>query len=480
MCAQVPSSFDAERFRQLGHRLVDQLTDYLLTVTDRREYDALPWVDPDELAEQWPVVDGRPEQLDELITRVVNESTHLHHPGYVGHQVTSPLPLASLGSFLGSFLNSANAVYEMGPAATAIEHNVIAWMAGQIGFGDDADGVLTSGGSLGNLTALLAARQAQAGHDVWTEGEAGGQPLALLVGAWSHYSVSRAAQVMGLGKVGIYAVEADTEFRTRPEALPAALAAARRDGRQPIAVCTSSCCTATGSFDPLEPIAEFCAQEGLWLHVDGAHGASAVLSPKYRHLTAGLDQADSVVWDAHKMMLMPALCTAVLYRDGRRSYEAFAQEASYLLHKRDPREEWYNLCGRTVECTKPMLGLPLYLALAAYGSAMFGDYVTYCFDLGRRFGEILSAELDFELPVRPDGNIICFRWLPGQETNLDELQARIRMRIIEDGGFYPVQTKLPDGIYLRTTLINPLTTEADLLELIRQIRTVGRSLLKGG
>jgi L-2,4-diaminobutyrate decarboxylase len=261
----------------------------------------------------------------------------------------------------------------------------------------------------------------------------------------------------------------DERFRLRPEALPATFELAERAGRRVFAVVASAGSTSTGAFDPLEPVAEFCRQRGLWFHVDGAHGAAAVLSPKYAHLAAGMGRADSVVWDAHKMMLLPALLTAVLFRDSRRSYEAFSQRADYLL-RQHAHGEWWNPAHRTLECTKRMMGFELWAALALHGTRMFSDYVTRMFDLGRTFAAMLDDADDFELAVAPDCNIVCFRHVPPDYESLDAHQERIRARLIAEGSFYLVQTRLRGQVHLRVTLINPLTSEADLEALLAAIR----------
>jgi L-2,4-diaminobutyrate decarboxylase len=476
----IPSPFDPETFREQGRSLVDHLADYLHRAL-RGDLPVLPWRPPAELAAAWETPfseapDSDPRALGSLLARVIAESNHLHHPRYVGHQVTAPLPAAALADLASALLNNSMAVYEMGPSATAIERAVIRFLASRLGYGPGADGVLTHGGSIGNLTALLAARQAKAGFDAWTDGSAAGPPLAVLGSAQAHYCVARAAQIMGWGKGGFVPVPVDDRFRLRPEALDAAFARAVDAGRRPIAVAASACSTATGSFDPLPEIASFCEERGLWLHVDGAHGASAALSEKTRHLVAGIERADSVVWDAHKMMLVPGLVTAVLFRDGARSYEAFAQEASYLFEGADPAEEWFNIGTRTLECTKRMLGVQLYAVLAIHGTKYFGDYVAEMFDRAARFAERLAREPDFELALPPQCNIVCFRHRPEGATDLDALQATLRRRLIEDGSFYLVQTRLPAGIFLRVTIINPATTDTDLDALIYRLREAARSL----
>lgn len=472
------AAYDAERFRQQGHQLVDQLADYLARTTGRSG-PVLPWAPPATNLERFPASFPTEPSGDfsAFIARVLEHSHHLHHPRYVGHQVTAPLPLAALCDLVSSLLNNGMAVYEMGPAVTAMERQLLKWMAGMLGLPESAGGVLTSGGSAGNLTALLAARQARAGFDVWKEGSHAGPPLTALVAESAHYCSPRATRLMGWGEQGTTPVPVDEHYRLRPEALQPALDKATRAGLRPVAVVASAGSTATGTFDPLEPVADFCQRHGLWLHVDGAHGACAALSPRYRHLVRGVERADSVVWDAHKMLLMPALCTAVLFRDEARSFDAFSQHASYLFTGEDPRP-WSDVALRTLECTKEMMALKLYTCLSVLGTRLFTDYVTATFDLARRFAELLQSSPDFQLATPPDCNILCFRHTPQgtPSSEWDSLQVRVRQALVTRGDFYLVQTRLPGrGTWLRTTLVNPLTTDEDLSALLSAIRQAAPS-----
>ena len=245
-----------------------------------------------------------------------------------------------------------------------------------------------------------------------------------------------------------------------------------------IAVIASAGSTATGAYDPLDPIADFCAAHGLWLHVDGAHGASAALSPRLRHFVDGIERADSVVWDAHKLLAMPALCTAVIYRDVNRSYEAFAQEASYLFA---PEREWWNLGLRTAECTKRMMGTILYASLQAYGIGFFRAYVERVFALGGALAARLEAAADFELAAPPDANIVVFRYRPDDlaaGAALDELQAALRRRCLEDGRWYFLSTRLGGALWLRTALMNPLAGVAELDGLLDAIRAAAAATVR--
>jgi L-2,4-diaminobutyrate decarboxylase len=177
------------------------------------------------------------------------------------------------------------------------------------------------------------------------------------------------------------------------------------------------------------------------------------------------------------MMLVPGLVTAVVFRDGSRAYQAFAQEASYLFD--DAADEpWFDVGLRTLECTKRMMSLELYTAVAIAGTRFLDNYVSGTFDLARRFAEMIGAAPDLEIAVSPACNIVCFRHVPEglDGVALDDLQARIRRRIVEDGGFYLVQTRLPRGVFLRVTLINPLTTAADLEALLYRVREASEAL----
>lgn len=478
-------AFDPEQLHALGGEVLSLLRDHLAAM-DRGEPPVLPADEPRAILARYaarlpPEEAGAPFEpggLPSLLRQVLADSNHLHHPGYVGHQVTMPLPLAALCELFGALLNNGMAVYEMGPAATAMERALLRWLAARLGLPAGADGLLTSGGSAGNLTALLAARQARAGFDAWGAGQAAGPPLCVLASEAVHYCVGRAAQIMGWGQGGVQPVPTDERFRMRPEALPAALRAARAAGRRPVAVVAAACTTATGSFDPLGPIADFCAREGLWLHVDGAHGAAAALAPRYRHLVAGIERADSVVWDAHKLLHMPALCTAVLFRRGRDALGAFAQDASYLFHGEEGEGEAPLDHGlRTLECTKRMMSLPLYATLALGGGPLLAGCVSHGFDLARRFAALLRDAPDFRLAVEPEANIVCFRHEPageGDAERLDALQERARRQVLARGRFYLVQTRLRGRLYLRTALMNPRTTGADLAALLDEIRAAAR------
>ena len=471
MDAEFKDVYSTDAFASTGHALIDLLTQYL---TDAQRGARMPVLDlpiPEESTAAWNLPDHPKGGADPLalLGKICAQANHLHHPGYMGHQVAAPLPLAALTDLVMSLLNNSSAVFEMGPVAMPVERAVIDWMARKLGMPAGAGGVLTSGGSLGNLTALLAARQSRA-----VAGDL--RPPAFLVSEQAHYSVARALRTMGLGEASCVPVPVDNAYRLCPEALPTCVARAKDNGLRPIGVVGSACTTATGSYDPLEAIAAFCEANDLWMHVDAAHGGAACLSGRYRGLLTGIDRADSVVWDTHKLLMMPSLSTAVIFRREQDNYLAFEEEASYLFTE-DRRDEWYNLGHRTLECTKHSGALKVYVCLQVYGEDLFAAYVDHVYGLAREFADMLNAAPDFECATPPESNIVCFRYVSPCAEDIDALQAAVRMAVIAEGRFYLVQTRLGGTLYLRTALMNPLTTPEHLRALLTAIRDAANAIL---
>jgi L-2,4-diaminobutyrate decarboxylase len=328
--------------------------------------------------------------------------------------------------------------------------------------------MIVHGGTIATLTALLAARQARADFDVWRDGAHAGPPLALLASDQAHYSTARAAQIMGFGEPGAIAVESDERFRMRPEALAAEIAAARGRGLRPIAVVATAGTTPTGAFDPLAEIADICAAEHLWLHVDAAHGGSAALSPSLAPQLAGIERADSVVWDLHKTLPFPALASLLAYARARDAYGAFAQKADYLFRSDDPGAE--NMGTRTLECTRPQLALVAYLGFAAAGADGMRAHVERLWELGAELAEVVRDSGDFELALEPECNIVCFRHRAPAGVDSDAHQERIRGEVNASGSYYLVQTRLRGATWLRSAVMNAATTRDDLLGMLAALR----------
>jgi len=473
----IKTAFSPETFRRMGHELVDQLADYLTACQTGNSMPVLPWKEPGENLTPWETDFTQPSEasLKKFYGDLIAGSLHLHHPRYVGHQVVPPAPLAALTELAEALLNNSMAVYEVGPASSAIEKIVTDWTASVLGMGKQAGGILTSGGSIGNLTGLLAARQHNGHFNTWEEGLREQDQLAVMVSEEAHYSVARAVRIMGWGKEGVVKVPVNRRKEVDAGALERVYKQACKSGKKVIALVGNACSTSTGSYDPIEFMADFCEEHNLWFHVDGAHGGGVVLSDKYKDLARGIERADSVVIDFHKMLLCPALTTAVIFKHNHDSYETFSQKASYLLAEPDTGN-WYDIAQRTLECTKKMMGVKIYALLKAYGQELFSQYITRAYDLAREFAGLIKSSGDFELALEPASNIVCFRYNPGdlKPKALDELNTRVRTILKKEGSFYLVQTLIDGRVYLRTSLMNPHTCLADLQFLLETIRRLDK------
>ena len=472
----IPSPFDPEEFRKEGHKLVDTLSDYLKKALSGSDMPVLPWNDPDKLAEMFSFESGggEKEPFDAFIKRIIDESIHIHHPHYIGHQVTSPLPVTVLAQFCTTLLNNGAAIYEMGPVNMAMEKNVVERFGSLIGYKTGFDGIFTHGGTAGNLTAMLAARQAGTDYNIWEEGVKSENRPGYMMSEQSHYSIGRNVKIMGLGEESIIKIPFDSKFRMRTDLLEEYKKKAEERGIKPIAVAANACSTASGSYDDLEAIGDFCEKHGLWFHVDGAHGMGVLFSEKYKNRVKGIHRADSIVIDFHKMLLVPALNTLVMFKNGEKSYETFAQKASYLFQK-SQNNVWYNSAIRTIECTKSALGIIAYTALKYYGTSYYNEYIDSRYNLATLFAAIVKSDKNFGLAVEPESNIVCFRYNRKgiNENELNKVNAGIRDKIIKEGSFYIVQTELNGEIWLRLTIINPVTSEKDLRSLLKRISEIG-------
>lgn len=412
------------------------------------------------------------ESFDRFLERYLHYSVQFHHPAYIAHQVAVPDFPASLATIVNGLTHNPMAIYEMGPAAATLEFAVINWMLAKIGWpaqplpdepGEGhAGGVLTHGGSLANLTCLLAAR-ARIAPDAWENGTP--DNLAVLVPSSSHYSVGRAVSILGLGSKAVYSIATTSHGVILPDRLADALAKVHADGRRCMALIANACSTATGLHDPLEPIGRFCNDNGIWFHADACHGATALLAERSRGYLTGIGRADSVVWDTHKMMQVPVLCAAALLKDARDFARAFHQDASYLAFGEN--SEGYDSLPRAIECTKAAMGLKVFLNLAWRGEKALGDYVDGRYAAARRFYDVIRARKGFECPYEPETNILCFRY-----GNDDDTQDRVRDILLRQKRFQLTAATVNGQRYLRMTVMNKHTDETTIHAMLDAIEEV--------
>ncbi len=413
--------------------------------------------------------------LDEFLNTYFENTQHLHHPGYIGHQVAVPHIAGGLADFIHGISNNPVAIYEMGPAGASMELVVLNWMIEKIGWTksnaldqifDDPEkpaGVMTHGGSLANLTAMLAAR-AHIAPDAWENGNP--SELVVLAPSASHYSIGRAISIIGLGKKAIVEIPVDHQERIIFDKIPEIIAQQQSKGKQIMALVANGCATSTGYFDDIESIGKICQNAKIWFHVDAPHGATALVSEKHRHLMKGIEYADSLIWDAHKMMKTSALGTGVLFKKQKHMAAAFRQKGSYIFH--DKKQPGIDFIHFTVECTKSGLGMKLFWVLAAMGEKGMGNYIDTLFKNTLDFYHLFQEEEDFECFGQPESNILCFQY-KGKEID----QLKIRSQLVENGNFYITTTEINEERYLRLTVMNEQTSLTTIKNLILEIKSIG-------
>jgi len=468
-------AYDSRIFSEQGNDLIQQISNHLEQNITGKNKTVITRVDPQEEYAFWQAYIKEGHTTQSFFETVLKRSIHIHHPNYIGHQIAPTVPISALATLLSAQLNNGMAVYEMGQASSAIERVIIEFFTETIGW-QEGDGFLTSGGTLANLTALLAARKIKATSDIWNNGQT--QKLAIMVSEEAHYCVDRSARIMGLGEAGIIKVPVGEDYKIRIDLLQKYHDQAIQNGFEVIAVIGSAPSTSTGIYDDLEGVSAFAKANNIWFHIDGAHGGAAIFSEKYKHLLQGIKEADSVIIDGHKMMGISAITTAVLFKNTTDSYAAFSQKAQYLWEQNDD-PEWYNLAKRTFECTKSMMSLRFYAILNEYGVQFFEDFVTTLYDSASAFSKGIKQSSDFELALEVESNIVCFRYIGAiPVTQVQEVNKAIRKTLLEEGTFYIVSTQLKGELWLRTTFMNPFTTEEHAKKLLEKIRTIAKQINK--
>ncbi|NER15224.1 diaminobutyrate decarboxylase [Leptobacterium flavescens] len=423
--------------------------------------------------------------IDELLSKYLDNTQHLHHPQFIGHQAAAPHVASSISDMIHGVVNNPMAIYEMGPAAAVMEKVVINWMLEKVGwFGAEklsetdprktgGGGILTHGGSMANLTAMLAAR-AKADPDAWTDGTS--NDLVVMGPEVSHYSISRAISIMGMGSKAMVPIKVNEQEVLDPDNLYPVYNRLKEEGKRVMAVIANGCATSTGLYDPIEEVGQFCRENDLWYHVDGAHGAVALLSPKEKHLLKGVELADSLTWDAHKMLQTSALCAAVLVKDHKNLDNTFRQKGSYIFFEKE--QLGIDSISNAIECTKSGLGTKLFWALAGEGEEGMKQFIEGRYNVTKDFYELIQAHPDFECPCYPESNILCFRYT---KYGLDNsFQLALRNELVKRGDFYITTAVVNGERYLRLSVMNKHTAVENIQKLMDEVEGIAEELSKKG
>jgi glutamate/tyrosine decarboxylase-like PLP-dependent enzyme len=447
---------DAREFRETGHRLIDLVAGYLEGVEDRRLF---PETDPAQMArlfEEPLPRSGEPlaAVMDELEEKLLPFVTHVSHPGYFGLITPSPLPAGILGDLLASALNQNIGVYSIGPAAVAMERRTVRWLTDLAGYGPEAGGNLTSGGTMANMIGLKLARDRASGDTAQHEG---------VTGRWSvytseerHVSVDKAADGVGIGREGLRVLPTDESFRLRLDALEEAIAADRASGRRPMAIVAMGGSTNTGAVDDLAALRDVADRETMWLHVDAAYGGGMLLSREHPGILGGLSLADSITLDPHKWFFAPLDAGAILVRNEADLTRSYGLAPPYLTDESDAARARYNYYVHGFEQSRRFRGLKVWMSFKRYGADRIGEWVDANVAHAATLYRLASDHPDFEPAVRPPMSAVCLRYRPSgmDEDRLRPLHAEVARRIEAGGRFWISTTSLKGKTWFRVNPVN--------------------------
>jgi glutamate/tyrosine decarboxylase-like PLP-dependent enzyme len=469
---------DWEGYRRLLHEAVDGVVDELATIRDGPAWRPVPDGVKAALRDPLPR-DGEP--LEATYARfaelIAPYSTGNRHPRFFGWVHGAGTPAGVLAELLAAAMNSNVGGREH--AAVYVEREVIRWFAELFGFPAAASGILTSGTSMGNLLAVVAARDAALGPGARAAGIAGAR-LTAYAGAGVHDSVAKALRTAGLGEDALRLVPLDDAFAIDAGALRGRIASDRADGARPFLVVATAGSVDAGAFDPLGALADICAAEGLWLHVDGAFGALAIASPAHAHLVAGIERADSLAFDAHKWLHAPYAVGCVLFRDERTHRAAFASEPEYLGRAERGTAAgapWFTDYG--LELSREFRALKVWFTLRHFGIDRLGESIARTCELATTLAGYIESADDLELLAPVALNVVCFRFRrPGlDDAELDRLNEAIAILVQESGMAVTSTTRIGERRALRACIVNHRTDELDLDVLLMAVRTAARTLL---
>ncbi len=469
-----PENWDA--FRHLMHEALDHALDYTVGVRERPVWQPLPQAVRAELTGAVPRkgegVEAAYRDYQNLVAPYPVGNIHPRFWGWVNGTGT---PMGLMAELLTATMNVNAAGFQQ--SSTYVELQVIDWLKELMGFPATAGGILVSGGSIANLVGLNVARSAMAPFAVRREGLTGKARLMLYASSETHNSVQRAAELMGLGAESVGFISVDDAYRMDVAALKARIAADRRAGHQPFCVVANAGTVNTGAIDPLEALADLCAAEKLWLHVDGAFGALAALDPEHRSLLKGMERADSLAFDLHKWMYLPYDVGCTLVRDKEAHKATFTTTASYLTKLEGGiASAPVAFADYGPELSRSFRALKVWMNLKAYGVDKFGRLIGQNVRQARYLKERVEATPELELLAPVPLNLVNFRYRGKglDETAINDLNARILVALQERGIAAPSSTVLKDRFAIRVAITNHRSQREDFDALVAAVVALGK------
>ena len=464
----------ADQIRDWGNSVIQLMSDYLRSLRDRAVYRHMfSRRIRDRLDATLPIkgtdFDGLLRVFSEDIIPFSRQNAHPRMFGYVQSPGT---PIAAFADLLASTLNANLTVWRSAPAPVEVERLTIDWIRQILGFNAEAGGLFVSGGSMANLAALAAARQ--------TKDHSSGR-LRIYASSETHFSIAKAAALLGIGRENVCHVAVDERFRIRTDDLVAKITVDLEAGYVPLCVVANAGTVNTGAVDPLAKIREVADRFQLWMHVDGSYGALAILAKSARELFAGMEQADSVALDPHKWLYLPVDVGCVIYRTPEIARAAFAHEAEYTRIIGEEADEAFAFWDYGPELSRRFRALKVWMLLKGVGVGALGEAIENNLACARHLESMVRASDDFEMAAPVELSIFCFRHMPAQLRNespqvIDAFNERLLVALQRDGSSYLSNATLGGRFALRGCVLNYRTTLRDMEILLDDLRRVAKSL----
>lgn len=443
--------FSPERMREIGYRVVDSLVEHLATLSAQR---VGAKGDPRRLlaARREPIPERGAEfeeVLAELERDILPNTMHVNHPRFFAYVPGPSNFVSAMADALASGYNVFAGTWISGSGAAAVELTTIDWLREACGLPESAGGLFVSGGTLANLTALAVARHATLADST--------ENAVVYLSDQAHSSLEKALRLIGIPRENTRRLQSDSAYRLPVQDLASSIRQDRAAGRRPFCVIASAGTTNTGAIDPLEEISRLCREQNLWLHVDGAYGAAAVISQRGRDLLSGIALGDSLTLDPHKWLFQPFEIGCVLVRDAEQLRATFRVLPEYLKDTQHDASE-FNFTDHGIQLTRGFRALKLWMSIKVFGMASFRAAIHRGFALAEFTEARLRQMPGWEIVSPAQMAVVCFRY----KSAGDSEHLRLVQSLLEDGFALITSTVLRGQTVLRTCTINPRTTEADI------------------